>query len=112
VENPQRVLGAIADAIAAPEGHDHPVYGDHMSGSDWGLMVLWTVLAIAVVVAVIWAVLGLARREPPRERARSDRSGREILDERLARGEIGPDEYDRLREWLDRPTTPGNATHA
>lgn len=85
------------------------VYGDHMSGSDWGLMVLWTVLAIVVVVAVIWAVLGLARREPPRERGRS---GREILDERLARGEIGPDEYDRLRERLDRPTTPGNATPA
>jgi putative membrane protein len=95
-----------------PEGRRVTItgmYGDHMSGSDWGLMVLWTVLAIVFVVAVIWAVLAVARREPSRERGRS---GREILDERLARGEIDPDEYDRLRERLDRVTAPGKTTPA
>ncbi len=86
------------------------MYGDHMSGSDWGFMVLWTVLAILFVVAVVWAVVSIARREPPSGDSRSPRSGREILDERLASGEIDPDEYDRLRERLERPTRPKEPT--
>ena len=87
------------------------MYGDHMSGSDWGLMVLWTILFIVVVVGVVWAVAGFARRD--RTAVGGSRpSGREILDERLARGEIDPDEYDRLRERIDRPPTPQNPTPA
>jgi putative membrane protein len=88
------------------------MYSDHMSGSDWGLMVLWTMLFIVLVVGVIWAVTSFARRDQPAAGDGSRRSGREILDERLARGEIDPDEYDRLRERLDRPTPPQNPTPA
>jgi putative membrane protein len=88
------------------------MYGDHMGGSEWGLMALWTILLIVLVVGVIWAVASFARRDQPAAVGGSHRSGREILDERLARGEIDPDEYDRLRERLDRPTTPQNPTPA
>jgi putative membrane protein len=88
------------------------MYSDHMSGSDWGLMVLWTILFIVFVVGVIWAVVSFARRDQPRTGGGSGRSGREILDERLALGEIDPDEYDRLRERLDRPTPPQSPTPA
>jgi putative membrane protein len=84
------------------------MYSDHMSGSDWGLMVLWTILLIMLVVGVIWAVASFARRDQPAAAGRSRRSGREILDERLARGEIDAGEYDRLRERLDRPPAPQN----
>jgi putative membrane protein len=80
------------------------MYGDHMSGSDWGLMVLWAVLLIVLVVGVIWAVASFARRDQASVTGGSRASGREILDERLALGEIDPDEYDRLREKIDRPT--------
>ncbi len=88
------------------------VYSDHMSGSDWGLMAFWIVLAILLVVAVIWAVASIIRRDHSSGPGGSPRSGREILDERLARGEIDPDEYDRLRERLDRPTPPERPTPA
>lgn len=88
------------------------MYSDHMSGSDWGLMVLWTILLIMLVVGVIWAITSYARRDQPAIGGGSLRSGREILDERLALGEIDPDEYDRLREKLDRPTLPQNLTPA
>jgi uncharacterized membrane protein len=40
----------------------------------------------------------------------SRRSAREILDERLARGEIDSGEYDRLREKLEQAGTPQNPT--
>ena len=88
------------------------MYGDHMSGSDWGLMVLWAILLIMLVVGVVWAVTSFMRRDQPAAVGGAPRSGREILDERLALGEIDPDEYDRLRERLDRPPTPENPTPA
>ena len=93
------------------------MYGDHMSGSDWVFSLLWMVLALLLVVGVVWAITGFGRREQPTRQEQptdggSSRSGREILDERLARGEIDPDEYDRLRERLERPTTPQKPTPA
>jgi putative membrane protein len=84
------------------------LYGDHMSGSDWAFSVLWMVFAILLIIGVIWAITGLGRRDQPGRS--SSRSGREILDERLARGEIDPDEYDRLRERLERSTPPQKPT--
>ena len=83
-----------------------------MNGSDWGMMVLWMTLLIVLAVGMIWAVASFVRRDHPAPGGGSRRSGREILDERLARSEIDPDEYDRLREKLDRPTTPQNPTPA
>jgi putative membrane protein len=90
--------------------HVAAVYGDHMSGSDWVFSVLWMVLALLLVAGVVWAITGFGRREQPV--GGSSRSGREILDERLARGEIDTDEYDRLRGRLDSPTAPQNPTNA
>ena len=83
-----------------------------MGGSDWALMVFWTFVVIGLVVGVIWAIAGFGRRDQPSLAAGSRRSGREILDERLARGEIEPEEYDRLRERLDRPAPPQSHTLA
>jgi hypothetical protein len=35
-------------------------------------------------------------------------SAREILDQRLARGEIAPEQYDQLREKLDATSAPSD----
>jgi uncharacterized membrane protein len=80
-------------------------YGDHMSASDWGFMVLWTILFLALVVGAIWAIVSIGRRDQSATASGAPRSGREILDERLARGEIDVAEYDRLRGRLDGPTS-------
>jgi uncharacterized membrane protein len=64
------------------------------------------------VVGVIWGVTSFMRRDQPAGIGGAPRSGREILDQRLALGEIDPDEYDRLREKLDRPSTPQNPAPA
>ena len=65
----------------------------------WPWMLGWSVLLIAGMAALIWAIVRLARdggRQP------FDRPGsvRSILDERYARGEIDDDEYRKRREIL------------
>lgn len=58
-----------------------------------GMVVFW-----GVVVWVIWYfVASLGRRQPRRE---EPGSAQRILDERLARGDIDPEEYRRLRDVL------------
>jgi putative membrane protein len=77
-------------------------YSDHMDGTDWigmGLMVVFTVI---ILLVVIWAIAqwnrGTDRGMPP-----ADKSARDILDERFARGEIEKDEYEVKRRALHHP---------
>lgn len=72
-------------------------YSDHVGGGGnggWILMLVMMVILILVVVAVLWYVMGNPRRRatdgpaaPPHATAE------QLLAERLARGEIDPDEY-------------------
>jgi len=72
--------------------------------ADWQLVVM-TIGMIAFWALMIGAVYTLVRRAP---HADSDgRDGpRRILDRRLARGEINPEEYRRLRELLEQAERP------
>ena len=59
----------------------------------WTMMV---VLPLVVLALVIWVLARLAPPRPETTGAVTERP-REILDRRLARGEIDSDTYDRLR---------------
>jgi putative membrane protein len=74
-----------------------------MGAGGWLLM---TLLWVALLGTVVWAI---TRIVPPRGGGTNGpgESPAEILDRRLARGEIGPDEYDRLRAKLRTPGTSG-----
>jgi uncharacterized membrane protein len=61
---------------------------------------------------VFWVVANFVRGDQPSGGAGARRSAREILDERLALGEIDSDEYDRLREKLEPPPTPPSSPPA
>ena len=75
---------------------------DHMSGTDWIGMGFMMVLLVVVLVVAIWAITQWTRTSD-RPDLRADKSARDILDERFARGEIEIDEYqDRPREYQDR----------
>lgn len=70
-------------------------YHEHMDGPGWGaggvLMLILMVLLTAAAIALIWSLVTRGRQSGPQ------RTGpEEILAERLARGEIDPDEY-RMR---------------
>ena len=69
---------------------------DSMGAGDWLLMsVLW----VALIALIVWAVASLF---PRGERDKADLAERpeEILDRRLAAGEIDPATYDSLRSKL------------
>lgn len=67
----------------------------------WGLAPWWHWLGMAafwvlLVVVAIWAV---GRLFPPPDAHPS--TARAALDERLARGEVDPEQYRRLRELIE-----------
>jgi putative membrane protein len=80
-------------------------WSNHMSAGGWILSVLWTVIIIALVVAgVVWLVSTASNREsrPLASQARGA-SAREILDRRLANGELTVEQYQQLRETIRDP---------
>jgi putative membrane protein len=83
------------------------MYGDHMSGDAWWVMIVWSLVWLGLLVIVVWALIRWLQG------ARSDDAGvgppasaRDLLDRRLAAGEIDIEEYERRRSALDRPPSP------
>ena len=89
-----------------PLAHTPPMYQypDHMDGTSWVAMGFMMVMLLVVVALVVFAVTQWSRGVST---ARSDthpgRTARDLLDERLARGEIDVDEYQQRRHALDPP---------
>ena len=69
----------------------------YWSGAEWWAWIPMSVGMIVVWGLVIWAAVRLIQAPPRRERGSS---ALEILDERLARGEIGVEQHRELREAL------------
>ena len=76
--------------------------GYGMGGGGWVVMTLvWVVVLVVVVVAVVRIFPARDDRpEPPRGWAAPSERPLEILDRRLASGEIDVETYDKLRERL------------
>ncbi len=77
--------------------------GFGMGAGGWLLMMLFWIVVVGVIV---WAIVRLVPsrtddvREPPRAAAKPRGSPREILDRRLASGEIDVETYEELRSRL------------
>ena len=74
----------------------------------WQAGLMWLAM-IAFWAVLVWVIYGLVTgvRRPGQtgpDGQRQPRDARRILDERLARGEISPEEYQRLGEVLDGGT--------
>ena len=78
------------------------MYWDHMNGWGWTMMTFWSLVWVGFLGVVLWATLHWLRAGPADATfgSRSRRSPAELLDERLARGEIDIDEYERRRAAL------------
>ena len=92
------------------------MFWDHY-GMGWGWSWVWVLLPILLIVAaVVVVVVLLSTRStsgpthhpgpPPEYRARPPSTARAILEERLARGEITPDEYREIVRTLDETSRP------
>lgn len=69
---------------------------DHMDGGwGWGMAALMVVVAVALVALVIWLVrsTGTSHGHGPHAASPGAETPMQILDRRLARGEISPEDY-------------------
>ena len=84
-------------------------YGGHWAFWQAGLM--WTGMIIfwGLLLWAMYALLSASRGSGGRNRRDEPRR---ILDERLARGEISPEEYRRLRDLLRADAAPPASTPA
>lgn len=80
------------------------------SGAGWGLLLVVMVLSWLPVVALTYLVLRSQRPGPrPPEQPPRTAAGPtpvEVLDQRLARGEISVEEYQKVRNLLHAPAGP------
>jgi putative membrane protein len=76
-----------------------------MNGWGWTMMIVWSIVWLGFLGVAAWVAVHWARGGPqsPRSVQPPPRTAREPLDERLARGEIDPDEYRLRREALEHP---------
>lgn len=86
------MVGALA--LLAQDGR-----WDHMDGWDSGWMWMWGTLMMLTWVAILAGVAWLLIRHGREAQTTSGRA-REVLDERLASGEISPEEYRERRDLL------------
>jgi uncharacterized membrane protein len=89
-------------------------WGGHMGTGDWLGSILVTVLIVALIVWVVRMIASTGQRQTPSEPAQPrEPSARELLDRRLASGEITTEQYRELRAALDgitgQPSTPSPA---
>ena len=81
-------------------------WNGHMTAAGWAIAILWTVIILALIAgAVYWLVSELSGRNPREAAAPGEGSAREILDRRLAKGELTVEQYKELRATLDGEAT-------
>jgi putative membrane protein len=78
-------------------------WNGHMTTAGWIIAVLWTVIIFLLIAGgIYWLVNALSGssggEQPP---AAGEGSAREILDRRLAKGELTIEQYKQLRDALD-----------
>ena len=64
---------------------------NHMGGDGW--MWLWGSLMMLFMIAVVGLIVWLAARGPHQQQQSGTANARAILADRMARGEIAPEEY-------------------
>ena len=74
------------------------------NGMDAGWWVLMSLFWIALIAVTVWAIVRLF---PGRENSARAEEALQLLDRRLASGEIDAGTYDQLRERLDRGALAG-----
>jgi putative membrane protein len=75
-------------------------WNGHMTTGGWIMMILWTVIIFALVAAAIYWLANSYRAGASAPKP-SEGSPREILDRRLAQGELTVEQYKELRETID-----------
>jgi putative membrane protein len=84
-------------------------WGNHMSTGSWIFSILGTLIILGLIIGlIIWIVSPNSRSQNSPDA--TGESAREILDRRLAHGELTTQDYKQLREALnDAPAPTSNS---
>ncbi len=80
------------------------------SGFGWWFGICLTLMAIALITLTVFAIIAWFRRRNGAPSPSGETGAKGVLDQRLATGEIGPDDYTRRLDVLrssEMPTQPG-----
>ncbi|HUY60127.1 MAG TPA: hypothetical protein VMV16_10510 [Solirubrobacteraceae bacterium] len=80
--------------------------GNHMGAGGWVFMALIAVVLLGLLAAFVIWLMQDQRRRPHRDHHPVGGSAGEILDRRLATGEISVQEYERVKASLAAPAGP------
>jgi len=87
-------------------------YQHNMGAGGWIFMALGNIVIWGLIIAfIVWLARDL-RTRPHRHHITSGGSAKEILDRRLASGEINPEQYQRLRTALAPPNDQPRETRS
>ena len=76
-------------------------WNGHMTAAGWIIAILWTVIILALIAgAIAWLISALTSRSAGAPGVTSEGSAREILDRRLAKGELTLEQYRELRDEI------------
>jgi len=79
------------------------MYWDGHGGGGWAVgMAIIMILFWGSITALIWVGVRALLNRPPQPGSTNGQDPRDILDERLARGEIDPEEFQHRLELLGR----------
>jgi uncharacterized membrane protein len=87
--------------------HPEAMNWDHMDGWGWTMMVFWSLIWIGFLGVLAWAAVEWIRHgsrsasgptQPPHA---TENTAREVLDARLAAGEIDVEEYQKRRAAIE-----------
>ncbi len=76
------------------------MWGYPMGGGMWLGMGLGTLVFVGLIVLVVWALGSARNTRPDVTHAQSGPDAVRLLDERLARGDIDPEDYNQRRRLL------------
>ena len=82
-------------------------WGGGMGAGGWAIMIIVWIALIAVIGLAIVRLFPSSRDSGAVHDDRAGKSPERVLDERLARGEIDVETYERLREVLSRGAKGG-----
>jgi putative membrane protein len=76
-------------------------WNGHMTTAGWIIAVLWTVIILALIGgAIAWLASALSNRGASAAGSPAEGSAREILDRRLAKGDLSVEQYRELRDEI------------
>ena len=85
-------------------------WNGHMTAAGWILMIVWTLIIVGLIAGVIYWLTSERSADERSDTSSREPSAKEILDRRLASGELTVEQYEQLHDTLTARSTGAGET--